>query len=243
MKKLLLLIACIIFYNLIFCQSGDGLSGFLNKSLTEILKERNDSLSTELNSVTNDLEDKEKESGYKSSSYNESIQFLLFLAKLENNQPLTGNDSIFIEAADPADSIYNLVINEGALDILDQTTSPSKSGENVFFDAFPKLKHLLLTHKLVVRTQTIAGAEAPAITLPPLPLFASNNASVKDKKKIAGLWLNYINQASSICNFPQSELIKYFTIEKAKVPDANLDKLIELRQKCAMFIQVKYCHK
>ncbi len=243
MKTLLLLTACFIFYNTVFSQKDDGLSGFLNRSLTEILKERNDSLTNELNNINSDSRAKEKKSSLKSYSYQHATQFLLFLAKLENNQPLIFQDSLFIEGSSPHDSIYNLVLFYGALEVLNEAGGLSLNEDSTFLDAFPKLNHLYLTHKLEIRAQHLEAAEVPAIMVPPLPVLASGNASAKDKNMIASMWLNYINQAASVCGFPPAALAKYLSIEKTKVPNGNLDKLIELRQKCAMFIQTNYCHK
>ncbi len=121
----------------------------------------------------------------------------------------------------------------------------SRANTYAILQPFPYLKQLYSIGKLKISSETVSPyyGDAPESTLPPMPASTTNSASGKDKKKTAFLWLDYINQISELCKFPQTELKKYFGIERAKIRDGDFDKLIELRQKCAMFIEKNYCNK
>jgi hypothetical protein len=108
--------------------------------------------------------------------------------------------------------------------------------DSSFMDSYPKLKQWIDEKKLTFSLLIPGRASGPAIEFPPTP------TSGKNKQKTADAWLKYIYDLGSNCNVSKDQINKYFKIEKTKVPDNNLDKIIELRQKFSYFIQ-QNCNK
>ncbi len=162
----------------------------------------------------------------------QAIHLLLLLHKLENNLPLSKEDStlgILNNTPSPqhADTIF---MEEEAFDLITKNDSS-------FMDCYPKLKQWVAEQKLTFSLDILARASAPAIELP------SPSATGSSKQKIAAAWLKYIYDLASECNVAKDQVDKYLKIEKTKVPDNNADKIIELRQKFSFFIQENYCNK
>lgn len=232
MKKFILLTAGIITSIFCYSQKASSLSDFLNRDMKQIMQNRIDSLSYQLENANYDLEAKSDELYDLNRQGSEIINFLLLLHKLENNLPLSKADSTLIIAGNSPSSehVYNIFIEEYAFELITKNDSS-------FMDNYPKLKQWVAEKKLTFSLSAYGRASAPAIELPP-PSSTGNN-----KQKIAAAWLKYIHDLCSECNVAKEQMNKYLTIEKTKVPDNNPDKIIELRQKFSFFIQENYCNK
>jgi hypothetical protein len=230
-KKFILLTTAIISSILCYSQKA-ALSDFLNQDLNKIMQNRIDSLSYQLDNANYHLKAKSDELDDLNRQVSETIHFLLLLHKLENNLPLSKEDSTFANIHNPptAEQPYEIDMEQNAFVLIAKNDSS-------FMDSYPKLKQWVAEKKLTFSLHVFGRASAPAIELPPPSATGTN------KKKIADAWLKYIYDLCSKCDVPKDQVNKYFQIEKTKVPDNNPDKIIELRQKFSFFIRENYCKK
>lgn len=233
MKKFVLLTATILFLGSCFAQNNSSLSNFLNKDLTQIMQSRIDSLSHQLYIANQDLDEKKEQLGDMNMMAPEIIYFLLLLHKLENNLPLNKQDSMMVTRSASASGTELLTIN---VDV--NTLGFINQNDSTYMNSFPRLQQMIAEQKLTFLPYALGRESAPAIELPPMPSATGNN-----KQRIANAWMQYIYDLSSRCNVARDQVNNYFTIEKTKVPNGNLDKIIELRQKFSLFIQENYCNK
>jgi hypothetical protein len=230
MKKFILLTAAIIISILCYSQKASSLSDFLNQDIKQIMQNRIDSLSYQLDDANYDLEAKKDEVDDLNRQVSQTIHFLLLLHKLENNLPLSKEDSTFASINNPPspEHPYSIFMEEYAFDLI-------TNNDSSFIDSYPKLKQWVAEKKLTFSLDVLGRASAPAIELPPPSATGAN------KQKIAAAWLKYIYDLSSECNVAKDQVDKYLKIERTKVPDNNLDKIIEVRRKFSFFIQENYC--
>jgi hypothetical protein len=230
MKKFILLPAGIIVSILCYSQKASSLSDFLNQDIKQIMQTRIDSLANQLDNANEELDATSDQLYDLNRQVPQIINFLLLLHKLENNLPLSKEDSTFViinnsPSPEHADIIS---MDANAFDLITKNDSS-------FMDSYPKLKQWIAEKKLAFSLSVPGRATGPAIELPPAPATGNN------KQKKADAWLKYIYGLGSNCNVSKDQLNKYLEIEKTKVPNNNLDKIIELRQKFSYFIQENYC--
>ena len=231
MKKFTLLTAGIVISILCYSQNPSSLSDFLNQDLKQIMQNRIDSLNDQLNNANEDLKAKSDQLYDLNRQVSQIINFLLLLHKLENNLPLSKEDSTFatINNSPSPENPDSIFIEAYAFDLITEK-DPS------FMDSYPKVKQWVAEKKLTFSLDVFGRASAPAIELPRPSITGAN------KQKLADAWLKYIYDLSSQCNVAKDQVEKYLKIEKAKVPNNNTDKIIELRQKFSLFIQ-ENCNK
>jgi hypothetical protein len=228
MKKFILLTAAIISSILCYSQKA-SLSDFLNQDLKQIMQDRIDSLAYQLTDANLQLEAKIVELDGLDRHVSQITNFILLLHKLENNLPLSKEDSTFASINNPPSPEQPIVMEQNAFDLI-TNNDPS------LMESYPKLKQWVAEKKLTFlpdgdyyhRPQK---ASAPAIEMPSL-------SATGPKQMIADVWLKYINDLCS--GWAEDMVNEYKKREKDKVRDNNLDKIIELRQKFSFFILQNY---
>ena len=247
-----------------FCQQKDtALSKLLDADISELYKQRLDSLSKEVERLDGELQranwktmqlyDKLRRANDNTSTV---VRLFSVFRKIENKE-ITKQDSSFYADhywLSEIDTTGPMIIEyyDGVQDYLPSWDSLLKS--------FPYVEKLYKSNKLQFKLvpNEVMYTNAPEIRLPPMPAF-SGPTSLQNKQKLAAEWDTYVSQVVALCGCPQVEFDRINNMivnkkEKAKSDflkknrrDMNktelLDMQIELAQKCAFFLEKKYCKK
>ena len=202
----------------------------------------------ERNTSIIDWEESEKKSVMRNSE--EAFSFLFLLQKLENQLPISRADSAMIgtdgvkqypihfhrnRPKTDTHSVLILVVGENSLSLISSNFPAFEGEEYPFLDLYPNLKKRYQKGQLLIYEESRDMASGPQIEFPPMPPVPTNKLSASAKNRQAALWLDYITTIGALSHFPDAEMTKYLAIEKKQVKPGDYGKLIDFRQKFAVY--------